>query len=197
MVHYKCVYTLIFNSYSCSPFCRHPYFFICVHTLNGRFLSVGVTDARGVPRPSGAAVLTRSCQTLRRRIVPFGLHLSQLPVLAAVALFGDSGATMSKLAQAVLMDRTTLTRSILPLERAGLLRVARPPEDARTKVVVITRAGERMIESIFPVWERVFTRIKKTLGEHILIELIELRAQLDEVIGLRGRQPPMDPRPGS
>jgi DNA-binding MarR family transcriptional regulator len=100
--------------------------------------------------------------------VPFGLHSSQLPVLAAVALFGDSGATMSKLAQAVLMDRTMLTRSILPLERAGLLRVARSPEDARTKVVIITRAGERMIESIFPVWERVFTRIKKTLGEHIL-----------------------------
>jgi DNA-binding MarR family transcriptional regulator len=127
-------------------------------------------------------------------LAPFGLHSSQLPVLAAVALFGDSGATMSKLAQAVLMDRTTLTRSILPLERAGLLRVARSPEDARTKVVVITRAGERMIESIFPVWERVFTRIKKTLGEHFLIEL---RAQLDEVIGLRGRPPPMDPRPGS
>jgi DNA-binding MarR family transcriptional regulator len=120
-------------------------------------------------------------------LAPFGLHSSQLPVLAAVALFGDSGATMGKLAQAVLMDRTTLTRSILPLERAGLLRVARSPDDARTKVVVITRTGERMIESIFPVWERVFTRIKKTLGEHTLIEL---RAQLDEVIGLRFRPPP-------
>lgn len=120
-------------------------------------------------------------------LAPFGLHSSQLPVLAAAALFGDSGATMSRLAQAVLMDRTTLTRSILPLERAGLLRVARSPEDARTKVVVITRAGERTIESIFPVWERVFTRIKETLGEDTLIEL---HSQLDEVIGLRGRQAP-------
>jgi DNA-binding MarR family transcriptional regulator len=120
-------------------------------------------------------------------LAPFGLHSSQLPVLAAAALFGDSGTTMSKLAQAVLMDRTTLTRSIPPLERAGLLRVARSPEDARTKVVVITRAGERMIESIFPVWERVLTRIKKSLGEHILIEL---HAQLDKVIGLRYRPSP-------
>jgi DNA-binding MarR family transcriptional regulator len=120
-------------------------------------------------------------------LATFGLHSSQLPVLAAAALFGDSGTTMSKLAQAVLMDRTTLTRSIPPLERAGLLRVARSPEDARTKVVVITRAGERMIESIFPVWERVLTRIKKSLGEHILIEL---HAQLDKVIGLRYRPSP-------
>src|SRR5215470_14441130 len=70
-------------------------------------------------------------------LAPFGLLSSQLPVLAAAALFGDSGATMSKLAKALLMDRTTLTRSIRPLERAGLLRVARSPDDARTKIIVI------------------------------------------------------------
>ena len=114
-------------------------------------------------------------------LAPFGLHSSQLPVLAAAALFGDSGATMSKLAHAVLMDRTTLTRSIRPLERAGLLRVARSPEDARTKIVVITRSGERMIESIFPVWERVLNQIKKSLGAEMLPEL---HARLDQVIAL-------------
>lgn len=110
-----------------------------------------------------------------------GLHSSQLPVLAAAALFGDPGATMSKLAQALVMDRTTLTRSIRPLERAGLLRVARSPEDARTKVVVITRAGERKIESIFPVWDRVFKRIKRTIGAD---KLTNLHARLDQVIAL-------------
>jgi DNA-binding MarR family transcriptional regulator len=114
-------------------------------------------------------------------LTSFGLHSSQLPILAAVALFGDSGAAMSKLANAVLMDRTTLTRSIRPLERAGLLRVARSPEDARTKVVVITRAGDRMIESIFPVWERVLKQIKSSLGAEMLTEL---HARLDQVIAL-------------
>ncbi|SRR5579871_1855899 len=111
----------------------------------------------------------------------FGLLSSQLPILAAAGLFGDSGATMSKLAQALLMDRTTLTRSIRPLERAGLLRVARSPDDARTKVVVITRSGERMIESIFPVWERVFKQVKKSLGAAMLSDL---HARLGQVIAL-------------
>jgi DNA-binding MarR family transcriptional regulator len=115
------------------------------------------------------------------KLVPFGLRASQLPVLAAAALFGGSGATMSRLAKAVLMDRTTLTRSIEPLERAGLLRVARSPEDARTKIVAITRAGERMIESIFPAWERVLRQIKNTLGAEMLTNL---HAQLDQVIAL-------------
>jgi DNA-binding MarR family transcriptional regulator len=112
---------------------------------------------------------------------PLGVHSSQLPVLAAVALFGVPGATMSKLAQAVLMDRTTLTRSIRPLERAGLLRVARSPGDARTKIVVITRSGEGMIEAIFPVWERVAKKIKRSLGAEMLMDL---RGRLDQVIAL-------------
>jgi DNA-binding MarR family transcriptional regulator len=114
-------------------------------------------------------------------LTPSGLRSSQLPILAAAGLFGDSGATMSKLAQTLLIDRTTLTRSIRPLERARLLRVVRSPDDARTKVVVITRSGERMIESIFPVWERVLKHIKKSLGAGMLSEL---HAQLDQVIAL-------------
>lgn len=114
-------------------------------------------------------------------LASFGLRSSQLPVLAAAAVFGDPGATMSKLAQALLMDRTTLTRSIRPLERAGLLRVVRSPSDARTKIVVITRSGERMIESIFPVWERVLKQIRKTLGA---ATFAELHARLDQVIAI-------------
>jgi DNA-binding MarR family transcriptional regulator len=114
-------------------------------------------------------------------LAPFGLLSSQLPILAATAMFGDSGASMSKLAQALLMDRTTLTRSIRPLERARLLRVARSPDDARTKIVVITRPGERMIVSIFPVWERVIGQVRKALGAEMLSAL---HARLDQVIAL-------------
>jgi DNA-binding MarR family transcriptional regulator len=117
-------------------------------------------------------------------LAPFGLLSSQLPVIATAALFGDSGAPMHKLAQALLMDRTTLTRSIRPLERAGLLRVARSPEDARTKIVVITRSGDRMIESIFPVWKRVLKQITKSLGAEMLTDL---HARLDRVIALSHR----------
>jgi DNA-binding MarR family transcriptional regulator len=111
----------------------------------------------------------------------FGLQLSQLPVLVAVALFGESGAAMSRLAQAVVMDRTTLTRNIQPLERVGLLRVARSPEDARARVVFLTRSGERMIESVYPVWERVLKGIRKFLGADAFAQLHE---RLDQVIAL-------------
>jgi DNA-binding MarR family transcriptional regulator len=141
--------------------------------------------ARAMASECPALRVRQASRTLARcfdaELAKFGVLSSQLPVLAATALFGDAGAPMSRLATALLMDRTTLTRSIRPLERAGLLRVARSPTDARTKIVVITRSGERMIESIYPVWERVVKRIKSSVGAEMLAEL---RAQLDHVIAL-------------
>jgi DNA-binding MarR family transcriptional regulator len=113
---------------------------------------------------------------------PVGLQLTQLPVLTALAVFGEAGATMNALAQAVVMDRTTLTRNVRPLEKAGLLRVARSAEDARARVVLLTRAGERTLEAAFPLWESAVKRVRATLGAE---GLAELQARLDEVIAMR------------
>jgi DNA-binding MarR family transcriptional regulator len=110
---------------------------------------------------------------------PLGLQESQLSVLVAVAKFGESGANIGALASVLVMDRTTLTRNLKPLERAGHLRVARSPEDARARIVLLTRAGERVIEAAHPLWEKAQRRISKALGaEHV----VALRSRLDEVI---------------
>src|SRR4051812_13496986 len=69
-----------------------------------------------------------------------GIEMSQLPVLAAFAIRGERGFQVTEVARALVMDRTSVTRAIVPLERRGLLRVARSPDDARSKIVLITRA---------------------------------------------------------
>jgi DNA-binding MarR family transcriptional regulator len=112
---------------------------------------------------------------------PLSIQESQLSVICAVAIFGENGATMGALADALVMDRTTLTRNVVPLEKAGLLRVARSAEDARTRLIVLTKAGERMIESAYPLWEEAQKRIRKTLGPD---RFEALRGQLAEVVGL-------------
>jgi DNA-binding MarR family transcriptional regulator len=112
---------------------------------------------------------------------PLGIQASQLSVLVAVALFGEKGATIGELAKALVMDRTTLTRNVQPLERAGLLRVARAPNDARSRVMFLSLAGERMIESAFPLWELAQQRIRHVLGTE---RLDKLGSQLSDVIDL-------------
>lgn len=117
---------------------------------------------------------------------PLGIQESQLSLLVAVAMFGENGASMGALADVLSMDRTTLTRNLGPLEKAGLLRVARSAQDARARIVLLSRAGERMIESAYVAWESAQRRIRRALGAERLEalrsglgELIEVAAKLE------------------
>jgi DNA-binding MarR family transcriptional regulator len=112
---------------------------------------------------------------------PLGIQESQFSVLVAAAMFGEDGATMGALAGKLVVDRTTLTRNIVPLEKAGYLRVARSANDARARVILLTRAGERLVESAYPFWEEAQKRISRTLGAK---RFEDLRAQLSDVVAL-------------
>jgi DNA-binding MarR family transcriptional regulator len=119
---------------------------------------------------------------------PLNVQASQLSVLVAVAMFGERGAKMRELADVQAMDRTTLTRNIRPLEKAGLLRVARSPEDARARVVLLTRAGERIIEAAYPLWSKVTSDVRSRVGatrlESVRDELATVVARLREPGGV-------------
>jgi DNA-binding MarR family transcriptional regulator len=110
---------------------------------------------------------------------PIGVQASQLTLLVAVAMFGESGATVGALADATLMDRTTVTRNVKPLEQAGLLLVARSSTDARSRTIVLTRAGERKIEAAYPLWRRAQERIRSAVGAG---RIDALRGQLEEIL---------------
>jgi DNA-binding MarR family transcriptional regulator len=131
-----------------------------------------------------AGMRTRQVSRLLSRVYddslrPLGIQESQLSVLVAVALFGEKGAQMGALADALVMDRTTLTRNVVPLEKAGLLRVARSPDDRRARVVFLTRGGERMIESAYPLWEAAQTKVRRVLGS---VRFDALRSELSAVV---------------
>jgi DNA-binding MarR family transcriptional regulator len=112
---------------------------------------------------------------------PTGLLVSQLTVLAAVARFGERGAPMGKIARILVLDATTMTRNLRPLEVDGLLRVARSPEDARVRCVFLTRAGERKIEEAFPLWRRAQAKVGKRFGER---RADTVRAELSRIVEL-------------
>lgn len=115
---------------------------------------------------------------------PAGLQSSQLSMLVAVATCGDEGVTIGALADGLVMDRTTLTRNLAPLERAGLLRVARSPDDARVRLIFLTRKGERAIIAAFPHWERTQKYVREQLGES---RADALREELGRVVALAAR----------
>jgi DNA-binding MarR family transcriptional regulator len=110
-------------------------------------------------------------------LAPSGLRTSQFGILAALKLKGP--LTINTLADAMVMDRTTLGRNILPLERDGLIKVAPAASDRRAKELHLTRAGERRFQAACKGWAAAQARFESTYGTK---RAAELRALLRAVV---------------
>lgn len=94
-------------------------------------------------------------------LAPSGLRVTQFSLLATICARGP--LTMNALAAALVMDRTTLTRNLRPLEKRGLIAV-HPGEDRRERRVAITAAGTAVVERAQQLWRQAQTRMVTALG---------------------------------
>ena len=89
------------------------------------------------------------------------LHLAGLLEEAGADMTPEEAMTMrmvsafrvnsvSKLAEAMLKDRTTVTRFVNQLEARGLLSRTKDPEDRRATVLTITEKGHEAIQQFDP-----------------------------------------------
>src|SRR5262249_2199393 len=83
-------------------------------------------------------------------LVPAGLRTSQFGILARLRRIGPM--TINGLAQALVMDRTTLGRNILPLEREGLIAIKPGKTDRRSKELHVTEAGLKRLRAAAKGW---------------------------------------------
>jgi DNA-binding MarR family transcriptional regulator len=108
---------------------------------------------------------------------PSGLLITQFTILVAVAM-AKSG-TINELAEALGMDRTTLTRNLKPLVREGWL-ISEPGQDQRTRVVSLTTDGEAALAKALPLWKRAQTSMEEILGQQrwsdLLAQLVQATA---------------------
>ena len=125
-----------------------------------------------------------NCQALRqaaRRVsvlydaalAPCGLRVSQYAVLARLQADGPRG--IQALADALVMDRTTLGRALRPLERDGLVRLARDPADARQRHLTLTEQGCERLGQAHAAWAAAQARFEQGFGP---ARAAQLRADL-------------------
>jgi len=105
---------------------------------------------------------------------PAGLRATQFSLLAV--LDGRDAVTITDLARAMVMDRTTLTRNLRPLEKQGLVAIA-PGDDRRTREVSLTRRGRQTLTRATPRWRHAQTGMLDALGDR------RARRLLDELSG--------------
>jgi DNA-binding MarR family transcriptional regulator len=103
-------------------------------------------------RRAARAVTQLYDETLR----PSGLRVTQFTLLVAVAV--SEPVPITRLADALSLDRTTLARDLKPLAQRGLLEVA-TGQDRRMRVVRLTRQGREAIGRAHPLWQRAQAQI--------------------------------------
>ena len=101
---------------------------------------------------------------------PTGLKATQFNLLVVLARRGEMPLT--KLSQILVMDRTTLTRNLKPLQTKGWLEIGRE-KDERIRLIAITDAGRNIVAQAAPSWRIAQARVTKGLGQARLSGLIE------------------------
>lgn len=109
-----------------------------------------------------------------------GLNASQFSMLIVIAKLG--GASRAEIGRANFQDRTTLTRSLAPLLKEGWIGEL-PTEGGRSRPVVISAAGERLLSEAAPAWreaQRKASRLVGSVGAKAIIDIAENLPREDE-----------------
>ena len=85
-----------------------------------------------------------------------------VPVLAAAAV--KEAISITELAAAMGLERSTLTRNLAPLETEGLIAVGNEGRH-RSRMVRITPEGRRRMRAALPLWRRAQEALRAKLGE--------------------------------
>lgn len=94
-------------------------------------------------------------------LAPLDLTATQFSILVAVRLRGP--VPLSRLAEALVLDRTSLYRAVKPLVRRRCLRIGQG-RTRRERTAALTEAGRRLLAQALPVWEATQARFVRALG---------------------------------
>ncbi len=106
-----------------------------------------------------------------------GLTITQYGLLGHLKSFDGIG--IGALAEKLVMDPTTLTRNIRPLERLGFVVQAPDPNDKRSRSLHLTDKGRDAYAEARPAWAKAQRQIEQALGAD---DASALNAALDRML---------------
>ena len=95
-------------------------------------------------------------------LAPSGLRATQLAILGRLQRGGPM--PINALAAELVMDRTTLGRNILPLQRDGLIEIGASSTDRRRREVRLTPAGTARLRAATQNWKVAQQRFDQVFG---------------------------------
>ena len=100
-------------------------------------------------------------QNYNEAFKPTGLRCTQIAILVAVGT--GKSTSLNELSDILVMDISTLSRTLQPLQRAGYLRVQ--AGQGKKKNVLLTEKGWAKLEEAQPYWMKVQEQYVQTIGQ--------------------------------
>ena len=109
----------------------------------------------------------RAARALARRfddaLRPIGLTNGQFSLM--MSLNRPEPPDMGSVASLLGMDRTTLTAALKPLQRRRLIKLTVDPADRRSRAMMLTPKGRRLLARAVPVWRRTHVEVEALLSD--------------------------------
>lgn len=116
-------------------------------------------------------------------LAPLGVTVAQFGILKAI--WREPGLALSRLADDMVMDRTSLYRMLTPMTSAGWIAIASQLK-GRAKTVTLTVEGDALLVRARQLWGDAQTRVVGTYGaerwqvlENAISELTRLSVGLN------------------
>src|SRR5262249_4941143 len=107
-------------------------------------------------RPNFLTIIGRAIAKYADRSTPF--------IAARLERMYQAHMERAQMRLAPFMDRTTLGRNVLPLERDGLIKIEESAADGRAKELHLTKACEVRLQAGCEAWERAQARFEDRFG---------------------------------
>lgn len=91
-------------------------------------------------------------QRLRGRLRKEGINISRWRVLAMLHAYGE--LALGEIVDLTIMEQSSVSRIVIRLEQEGLVRRKVSRKDSRFVHVILTAAGEKTFQSIYPTADR-------------------------------------------
>jgi DNA-binding MarR family transcriptional regulator len=108
-------------------------------------------------------------QLYERHVSQAGVTAAQFTLLAA--LYKRPGVTMAELADAMVMERTTLVRALKPLQRDGLVTAAQQGASTRAVTLDLSDAGRKTLAEASLQWREAQKEFEGKFGRERAGEL--------------------------
>jgi DNA-binding MarR family transcriptional regulator len=126
-----------------------------------------------VTQQESGAVVGCHCTALRkaaRRIsqlydlalAPSGLKATQRAILSQIDRLGST--TVGNLAEILVMDAGGLAHTLKPLARDGLVSIVPDPQDRRSRLIRLTRAGQARLKQSEAQWRAAQSGLEQQMG---------------------------------